>query len=149
MKIILTSDDRKLGKKNTIIEVKDGYARYLVTAGKALYANESNLKKLKTELEKAKEVDKACRELATKIKSDIEGVEFVIDKPYDEKTQQLHGAITKNDVLKAIQDKFTMYTFKDVSFIDFPKTKLAQFYSAKLKVYDDIIANVTFGIRIG
>lgn len=148
MKVILTSDDRKLGKKNTIKDVKDGYARFLIDSGKAVVANQNNLKKLENNQREAKKVDEACRKLANKIKNDIESTTFYINKTYNEKTNQLNGSITKNDVLEAVSSRFPIYNFSDSSFIEFPKTKFAQLYQAKIKLYGDIIANITFGIRI-
>lgn len=148
MKVILICDDRKLGKKNSIIDVKDGYARFLVDSKKAVVANDSNMKKLDRDLKQAKETDEACRKLANQIKDNIESVEFVIEKSYNKNTNQLNGSITKNDVLKAIRDKFSIYNFSDASFVEFPKTKFVETYSAKLKLYDNIIAKITFKVRI-
>ncbi len=148
MKVILICDDRKLGKKNSVIDVKDGYARFLVDSKKAVIANDSNMKKLDRDLKQAKETDEACRKLANQIKDNIESVVFIIEKSYNKDTNQLNGSITKNDVLKAIRDKFSIYNFSDTVFVEFPKTKFVETYSAKLKLYDNIIAKITFKVRI-
>lgn len=148
MKVILICDDRKLGKKNSVIDVKDGYARFLVDSKKAVIASDSNMKKLDRDLKQAKETDKACRKLANQIKDNIENVVFIIEKSYNKDTNQLNGSITKNDVLKAIRDKFSIYNFSDTVFVEFPKTKFVETYSAKLKLYDNIIAKITFKVRI-
>lgn len=47
MKIILKEDVRGLGYKDDVVEVKDGYGRnFLIPQGKAVIANNSNLKQL-------------------------------------------------------------------------------------------------------
>lgn len=47
MKVILLRDVAKLGKKNTVAEVPDGYAQNkLIPSGMAIPANASNLKRL-------------------------------------------------------------------------------------------------------
>ena len=148
MKVILICDDRKLGKKNSVIDVKDGYARFLVDSKKAVIASDSNIKKLDRDLKQAKEIDEACRKLANQIKDNIENVVFVVEKSYNKDTNQLNGSITKNDVLKAIRDRFSIYNFSDTVFVEFPKTKFVETYSAKLKLYDNIIAKITFKVRI-
>lgn len=148
MKIILTKDDKKLGKKDTVIEVKDGYGTYLIRQGLALLANSSNLKRLEKDIQKAKEVDEAIRKLATQIKSKLEEDVFLMDITYNKESQQLNGAITKNDLLEAIKAKYPIYNFSSSSFIEFPKTRLAQMYNAKLCLYKDIVANVQFGVEL-
>lgn len=146
MKIILTEDDKKLGKRNSIITVKDGYGTYLINQDKAVAATKSNLKRLEKDIEIAKEVDKECRKLANQIKDDIESQTFYIDMKFNDKTHQLNGAITKNDVLQAIRSKYPIYIIDQANFLDFPKTKFVGLYSAKLRLYEDIVANVEFGV---
>lgn len=148
MKIILLKDGKKLGKKNTIIEVKDGYGTYLIREKIALPATPSNLKKLETEVHKAKELDIATREAATKIKEKLEADKFIIDITYNTKSQQLNGSITKNHVLDIIKSRYTNYDFSSAKFIDFPKTHLAQMYKAKLCLYKDIVAEINFGVEL-
>lgn len=148
MQIILLKDDKKLGKKNTVVKVKDGYGRYLIDQKIALVADKSNLNKLEKDIQAAKEVDEASRKLATSIKNNIEKDTFLIDISYNKESGQLNGAITKNDVLTAIKNRYPMYSFNSSSFINFPKTRLAQLYDAQLCLYKDIVANVKFGVDV-
>lgn len=148
MQIILLKDDKKLGKKNTVVKVKDGYGRYLIDQKIALVADKSNLNKLEKDIQAAKEVDEASRKLATSIKNNIEKDTFLIDISYNKESGQLNGAITKNDVLTAIKNRYPMYSFNSSSFINFPKTRLAQLYDAQLCLYKDIVANIKFGVDV-
>ena len=149
MKIILKEDDKKLGKKNTIITVKDGYGTYLINEGKALIANEGNMKRLASDLKKENEIDEACRKVAVQVKHVIENSIYYIDKNYNEKTKQINGSITKKDVLDALISENFPYSLEQSSFITFPKAKYAnEVYTGKLKIYKDIIADVKFKVRI-
>ena len=68
MKIILKEDVSNLGYKDDIVEVKDGYGRnYLIPQGKAVIANNSNLRQLE-------ECQRQCAHKLAKIKADAEAV---------------------------------------------------------------------------
>lgn len=72
MKVILTNDVVKLGKKNEIVDVKDGYARnYLFPKKLAIPATEGNIRGLeKTKqhfLQGIEKIRKLSKEIADKI----------------------------------------------------------------------------------
>lgn len=72
MKVILTSDVKKVGKKGEIVDVSDGYARnYLIARGLGVAETAKSLDVLKAQqkeaaIEEAKEVEKA-KALADKL----------------------------------------------------------------------------------
>lgn len=148
MKIILLKDDKKLGKKNSIVEVKDGYGTFLIRQKIAEIASNSNISKLERNIQKANELDKESRELANNIKNVLENDTFIIDISYNKESQQLNGSITKNSILDEIKRKYPDYDVKSFKFIEFPKTRLAQLYKAKLSVYKDIVADIEFGVEL-
>ena len=76
MKIILTQDVKKLGKKGEIIEASDGYARnYILPQKLGVEANSKNLNDLKlqksNEEKTAQRILEEARELAEKIGKQI------------------------------------------------------------------------------
>ena len=79
VKVILKENIKGVGKKDEIIEVKDGYANnFLFAQNKAVPATEENIKKLQNKAEKnkkdhAKEVKKA-----EEIKGKINNKEIVL-----------------------------------------------------------------------
>tara|TARA_Y100001970_G_scaffold139766_1_gene172038 strand:+ start:213 stop:656 length:444 start_codon:yes stop_codon:yes gene_type:complete len=99
MKVILTSNIKKLGKIGEVVSVKDGYARnYLFPQKLALQENEKNLEhynKISDEL-KIKENEKL--EEAKKLVSDIKKIKIVFNKEADEK-DQLYGSIAKKEII--------------------------------------------------
>lgn len=148
MKIILLKDDKKLGKKNSVIDVKDGYGSFLIKQGFALLATNASLNRLANDIQASERLDSMVRQSANSIKMKLEKDKFIIDISYNKNSQQLNGSITKKDVLEAIKSKYPEYNFSLCTFINFPKTKLAQIYEVKLQLYKDIVANIKFGVEL-
>ena len=104
MKIILTTNIKKLGKIGDLVDVKDGYARnFLFPKKMALRENKKNLdyyEKIKEEI-KIKENNKL--ELAKKTVEDIKKLKIHFHKEADEKGQ-LYGAISKNEIINLLKE---------------------------------------------
>ncbi|OPZ64990.1 MAG: 50S ribosomal protein L9 [Firmicutes bacterium ADurb.Bin506] len=102
MKVVLQKDVPGLGKKDTAVEVAEGYARnYLIPRGLALAASSGQLKRIEElrdaeRRREAKEEAKA-RENARKLKST--GVTI---KAKAGDAGRLYGSITAKDVAEAI-----------------------------------------------
>lgn len=73
MKVILIEDVKGKGKKGEVVEVKSGYANYLISSNLGIPANPENMKKLEEDKKKAQEAEAKHLELIRKIASDIEG----------------------------------------------------------------------------
>ena len=73
MKVILLCDVKKQGKKDQIIDVSDGYAKYLINNKLGVAATESNKKILDKDLKnrelKEQQHITECEELAKKLKN--------------------------------------------------------------------------------
>ncbi len=99
MKVILTTNIKKLGKIGDLVSVKDGYARnYLFPNKMALRDNKKNLayyEKIKDEM-KDKELLKHNE--AKKLINEISKLKIEFKKEADEK-KQLYGSISKKEVL--------------------------------------------------
>lgn len=72
MKLILLKDDKKIGKKGTIVNAKDGYARnFLIPNGVAIEATQQNIKKLERDRKHEEKIEaqlvSEAKELAEKI----------------------------------------------------------------------------------
>ena len=73
MKVILLEDVRKVGKKDDIVEVKDGYARnFLLKKGLALPHTQANLNELKRKQAAKAANEKELEEQAKALKDRIE-----------------------------------------------------------------------------
>ena len=104
MKIILTTNLKKLGKIGDLVNVKDGFARnYLLPKKMALRDNKKNrdfYEKIKQEIE-MKENEK--KENALKLIAKIKNIKITFIKESDEK-DQLYGAVSKKEIQNYFQE---------------------------------------------
>ncbi len=104
MKVILTTNIKKLGKIGDLVNVKDGFARnFLFPNNMALRENKKNLEyynKIKDEMQ---ENEKVRLEDAQKLVADIAKLKIVFNKEADDK-DQLYGSISKKEILGYLLD---------------------------------------------
>ena len=105
MKVILTTNIKKLGKIGKLVKVKDGYARnYLFPNNMALRENKKNLEtyeKIKEEIQ-IKENNKL--EEAKKLLENIKKLKIEFKKEADE-NNQLYGSISKKEIINFLKEK--------------------------------------------
>ncbi len=98
MQVILLQRVAKLGQMGEVVNVKDGYARnFLLPQGKALRANESNIKSFE-----ARKVQLETQNLETKKEAEVvaaklDGQTFVIIRSASD-SGALYGSVTTRDV---------------------------------------------------
>ena len=104
MKVILTTNIKKIGKIGDLVDVKDGYARNFLFPNKmALRENKKNLEyyeKIKDEIniKENKKIDDA-KEIIEKIKL----LNITFNREADEK-DQLYGSISKKEIINFLKD---------------------------------------------
>lgn len=118
MKVILQQDVSGQGKKGSLVNVSDGYARnYLLPRNLAIAATEENVKVLK-QREKAtlkkQEEDKA---LAKAVAQQLEGVVVKIAARSGGEGGKLFGSVTSKEIAEALLEQHG---------IDIEKNKLVQ-----------------------
>ena len=95
MRVILTTNVKKLGKVGELVNVKDGYARnFLLPKKMALRENKKNLEyyeKIKNEMEKKEDTKISS---AKQLIEDLKKIKITFIKEADEK-DQLYGSISK------------------------------------------------------
>ena len=104
MRVILTTNIKKLGKIGDLIDVKDGYARnYLFPNKMALRKNKKNeefYEKIKEDIQ-VKE-DEKIKEANQKIEK-IKNLKIEFNKESDEK-DQLYGSISKKEIINFLKE---------------------------------------------
>ncbi|MDU6547078.1 50S ribosomal protein L9 [Anaerococcus vaginalis] len=141
MKIILTEDVKKIGKKGEVVNVKQGYFRnYILPNNLGVEANKENLAKLDEHLKQLKKEEDENTKAAIENKEKIEKTEVIIKVKAGE-NGKLFGSITNMDIKKALDEKNIEVDKKKIdkadidSLGDYEVTiKLYQQVSAKLKV---------------
>ncbi|MGE5542737.1 MAG: 50S ribosomal protein L9 [Bacillota bacterium] len=102
MKVVLTEDVRGTGKKGSIVEVAEGYARnYLIPRKLAKPASEGTLKSLHLEKEAASNRIQRLMEDARKTRERIDGAMVTVAAKSGE-GGRLFGSVTAQDISDAL-----------------------------------------------
>jgi len=140
MKIILKEKIEKLGNKNDIIEVKDGYARnYLLPKKMALKATKANMNVI-NELERVKaRKEKSVVLTAQKLAEKLKNVSLTISMEAGE-DEKIFGSVTTQKIAELLEEKgFNIDKHKVV--IETPIKNLGVF-NTQIKLHTDIVAEV-------
>jgi len=144
MKVILTTNIKKLGKIGETVKVKDGFARnYLFPNKMALRQNKKNLdyyNKIQEELQN-KEILKL--ESAKKLVEDIKKIEIIFNKEADEK-DQLYGSISKKEIINFLSEKNIKILSDDLKILE-PIRSIGQ-HNIEINPYEGIVE--TFQIKV-
>ena len=99
MKVILTTNIKKLGKIGDLVSVKEGFARnFLFPKKMALRENKKNLEYYENIKEDIKKNEEQKKEEANNLLSKIKKLNISFTKEADE-NGQLYGSISKREIL--------------------------------------------------
>jgi len=136
MKVILKEDVKGLGKKESLVEVSDGYARnFLIPKGLAVEATAANINIMQTKKEaeknrKERELAQA-KELAEKLKGIV-----VTLKAKAGENGKLFGSMTSKDVSDYLKKQHNLDI--DKKKISLPESmKSLGTYEAEVKLYPE------------
>ncbi len=100
MKVILTTNIKKLGKIGDLVNVKDGFARnFLFPNNMALRNNKKNLSYYEDIKEQMIDKEAKKQEEAKEIISKVSKLNIIFNREADDK-DQLYGSITKKEILE-------------------------------------------------
>ena len=141
MELILLQDVEKLGFKDEIVTVKNGFGRnFLIPQGKAVLATEAARKVLAENLrQRAKKEDKVIADANKKAEA-INGLTVKITAKTIEGGKQLFGSITSNhlaDELEKIGHEV------DRKFIKLNNIKSVGVYDAEIRLHREVKVSLT------
>ncbi|HXU46291.1 MAG TPA: 50S ribosomal protein L9 [Thermoanaerobaculia bacterium] len=103
MQVILLSDQRTLGKRGQVVDVKPGYARnFLVPQGFALEATHANKQYFAQQKKKIDARHTHERDAAAAVAAEIAKVQISIPKRVGE-NEVLYGSVTASDIAEALE----------------------------------------------
>ena len=104
MKVILTTNIKKLGRIGELVEVKNGYARnFLFPNNMALRKNKKNLEYYENIKEEVKIKEEKKLDDAKNTINKIKNLKIEFSKEADEK-DQLYGSISKKEIINYLKD---------------------------------------------
>ncbi len=141
MKVILTEDVPKVGKKGQVVDVKSGYAHnFLFKNNVALEATKANLKRL--EEQQAQEAENRAYE-----KAQAESIgnmlkdKLIVMKGKEGAGGKLFGAVTNKEVAEAIKKEFNVEIDKRKIVLD-DKIRVIGTYNAVIKLHPEVKVNM-------
>ena len=145
MKVILTTNIKKLGKIGELVKVKDGYARnYLFPNKMALRENKKNIEyyeKIKEEI-KFKENEKL--EEAKELLENIKKLKIEFKKEADE-NNQLYGTISKKEIINFLKEKEIKIPADDIK-ITLPIRSLGE-HQIEINPYEGIVEYINISVN--
>ena len=145
MQIILKKDIQKLGYKDDIVEVKNGYARnYLIPQGLAIAANDSN-KKILAEVKKqyAHKIEKIRNEASAEAKK-LDGL-IVKIATKAAASGKIYGSVNTIQIAEELNKKGFEIDRKNIS-LNEEAIKEIGTYTVSIKLYKDIKAELSFEV---
>ena len=147
MDIILKENIEKLGFKNEIVSVKNGYGRnFLIPKGLGILATESVVKVLNENLKQQTQKEEEEIAVATKTATVLPTLTINLIAKVAEGGTKLFGSIKTSqftDALAALGHTI------DASFVKLPKVKDLGTFDAEVRLHRTISVNVSFNVIAG
>jgi len=140
MEVILKQDIASIGKANTVVKVKDGFARnFLIPNNLAVPLNPANLKKIEAEKQKKSlQVEKIKRE-AEALKEKLVNFSLTIPVLVQE-DEKLYGSISAQDLADALKEEGFQID-KNWILLDEPIKSLG-IYEVPLKLHPEVSTKI-------
>ena len=146
MEVILKQDYAKLGSKDDIVKVKDGFGNnFLIPQGIATLATESAKKVLaENKKQQAHQEEKLRNEALAKV-AQIEGKEIKIGAKTST-TGKIFGSVNTIQIAEALAKKGIEVDRKQISIADEANIKEIGKYKATVKLYKDVKTTIEFEV---
>lgn len=146
MEIILIQDVNKLGQKDDIVNVKDGYGRnYLIPRGFAVAASTSAKKmhaeNLRQRAHKEEKIKIAAQEIAAK----LEGVKITVGAKTST-SGKIFGSVNTIQIAESLQEKGFDIDRKNIT-LPLDQIKEVGNYKAVIKLHREVKVEIDFEIK--
>ena len=141
IKVILQENIKGVGKKDEIVEVKDGYANnFLLNKNKAILATPENINKLKARNEKIQKNHDRDVKNAKELKETLASKEIVLKVKAGE-NNKVFGSIGAKEIVQAIKEQLNIDIDKKKISAD-SKVKEIGVHNLELKLHSEVRANL-------
>ena len=144
MNIILKQDVEKLGFKNEIVSVKNGYGRnYLIPKGYGILATETAVKVLNENLKQQAKKEETEIAAATKMANILPKLEIVLRGKVADGGTKLFGSIKITQFTDAVAG---LGQTIDAKFVKLPKVKELGTFEAEVRLHRTVSVNIPFKV---
>ncbi len=145
MKVILTTNIKKIGKIGELVKVKDGYARnYLFPNKMALRENKKNIEYYEKIKEEIQIKENKRLEEAKELLNDIKKLKIEFKKEADE-NNQLYGSISKKEIINFLKEKEIKIPADDI-IITLPIRSLGE-HQIEINPYEGIVESINISVN--
>lgn len=146
MKVILKEDVKKLGSRNQVLDVSDGYGRnYLIPRGLAVEADKGNMGLLKALTEAEERKDRQASAKAEEEKRHLQGRQVTVSVSSGE-AGRLFGSVTASQIAEAVEKQFGVkIDKKNVKIAD--AVKALGSYAFTVKLHGSVEASMTLKVE--
>jgi large subunit ribosomal protein L9 len=145
MEVILKQDVNKLGQKDDIVKVRDGYARnYLIPQGMAVVATESARKVMAENQKQRAHKEARIKEEAQALGSKMAGLSLRIGAKTSS-TGKIFGSVNTIQLSEALAEKGFEVDRKQILLAD-DAVKEVGSYKAKVKLHREVVVEIDFEV---
>lgn len=146
MEIILIQDVNKLGQKDDIVNVKDGYGRnYLIPRGYAVAATSSAKKMHSENLRQRAHKEEKIKIAAQEIASKLEGVKITVGAKTST-SGKIFGSVNTIQIAESLKEKGFDIDRKDIA-LPLDQIKEIGSYKAVIKLHREVKVEIEFEIK--
>lgn len=145
MEIILTQDIASLGSKDTLVKVKNGYARnYLIPQGFAVLATDSAKKILAENIKQRAHKEAKIKEEAMALAKKMTGTMLKIGAKTSS-TGKIFGSVNTIQIAEALAAKGFEIDRKNITLSDDQIKEIGN-YKAKIKLHKEVSLDIDFEV---
>ena len=146
IKVILKENVKGVGKKDEIVEVKEGYANnFLLKQNKAVMADTENLNKLKNQKEKVEKTHAKEVEKAEEIKEKIHNKEIVIQVKAGE-NGKVFGSVGSKEIAVEIKKVFSVNV--DKKKFDFQQSRMKDIGTHEVEIKLNTVVKAIVKVKL-
>lgn len=146
MEVILTQDVAKLGYKDDIVNVKNGYANnYLFPQGMAIMATATNKKILAENIRQRAFKEERIRKEAETLKEALEGNTIRVAAKASA-NGQIFGSVNNIQVAEALKEQYSYDIDRKKIVVDGNRVKEVGSYPITINIHKDIKAEITLEV---
>ncbi len=141
MEVILVQDLDKLGKKGSVVKVKDGFARnFLLPRNLAIPATPVNLKKIEQESERIASLRQREKEKIESLRNRLDGMSITIPVTVHDE-EKLYGSISATNIIEVLNQEGFPGIAREAVMLEEP-IKSIGVYDVVIRLHPEVSAKI-------